>query len=84
MKRVIVDHCGGPDVLKVADNDVPQSGLGEVRVRVLAARSGLHQAAQRGASVTGVDATPEQLAIARQRVPNAVFHLGDGDSAASG
>ena len=34
-------------------------------------------AAQRGASVTGLDATPELLAIARQRVPNAVFHLGD-------
>jgi SAM-dependent methyltransferase len=34
-------------------------------------------AAQRGASVTGLDATPELLAIARQRVPNAAFQLGE-------
>src|ERR1051326_6540138 len=34
-------------------------------------------AAQRGTSVTGLDATPELLAISRQRVPNAVFELGD-------
>ena len=34
-------------------------------------------AAQRGARVTGLDATPELLAIARQRVPNAVFELGE-------
>src|ERR1051326_773358 len=37
MKRVIVDHYGGPDVVKVVDDDVPKPGLGEVRVRVLAA-----------------------------------------------
>jgi SAM-dependent methyltransferase len=34
-------------------------------------------ATQRGASVTGLDATPELLAIARQRVPNAAFQLAD-------
>jgi len=34
-------------------------------------------AAQRGASVAGFDATPELLAIARQRVPSADFQLGD-------
>ena len=37
MKRVVVDHFGGPDVLRVVEDDVPQPGLGEVRVRVLAA-----------------------------------------------
>ena len=37
MKRVIVDHFGGPEVLKVVEDDVPQPGPGEVRVRVLAA-----------------------------------------------
>src|SRR6516162_2035822 len=37
MKRVVVDHCGGPEVLKVVEDDVPQPGEGEVRVRVLAA-----------------------------------------------
>src|SRR5438045_7455238 len=37
MKRVVVDHFGGPDVLKVVEEDVPRPGPGEVRVRVLAA-----------------------------------------------
>jgi NADPH:quinone reductase-like Zn-dependent oxidoreductase len=37
MRRVVVDHFGGPEVLKVVEDDVPQPGPGEVRVRVLAA-----------------------------------------------
>jgi NADPH2:quinone reductase len=37
MKRVVVDHFGGPEVLKVVEEDVPRPGPGEVRVRVLAA-----------------------------------------------
>ena len=37
MKRVIVDHFGGPEVLKVVQDDDPRPGTGEVRVRVLAA-----------------------------------------------
>ena len=37
MKRVVVDHYGGPDVLKVVEEDDPRPGMGEVRVRVLAA-----------------------------------------------
>src|SRR5215218_4103125 len=37
MQRVIVDHFGGPDVLRVVEEDVPRPGPGEVRVRVLAA-----------------------------------------------
>jgi NADPH2:quinone reductase len=37
MKRVIVDHYGGPEVLRVVDEDDPRPGPGEVRVRVLAA-----------------------------------------------
>ena len=37
MKRVVVDHYGGPEVLMVVDDDVPQPGPGEVRVKVLAA-----------------------------------------------
>jgi NADPH2:quinone reductase len=36
-KRVIVDHFGGPEVLNVIEEDAPQPGPGEVRVRVLAA-----------------------------------------------
>lgn len=37
MKRVVVDHLGGPEVLKVVDEEDPRPGPGEVRVRVLAA-----------------------------------------------
>ena len=36
-KRVVVDHFGGPEVLKVVEEEAPQPGPGEVRVRVLAA-----------------------------------------------
>ena len=38
MKRVVVDHYGGPEVLKVVEEeDDPRPAPGEVRVRVLAA-----------------------------------------------
>src|SRR5918994_7109299 len=37
MKRVVVDHYGGPEVLKVVEEEDPRPGRGEVLVRVLAA-----------------------------------------------
>src|SRR5438093_3343946 len=37
MKRVVVGHYGGPEVLRVVEEDDPRPGPGEVRVRVLAA-----------------------------------------------
>src|SRR5215211_9121474 len=37
MKRVIVDHYGGPEVLKMVEDEDPRPGPGEARVRVLAA-----------------------------------------------
>ena len=37
MKRVVVDHYGGPEVLKVVEEADPRPGPGEVRIRVLAA-----------------------------------------------
>jgi NADPH2:quinone reductase len=37
MKRVVVDHFGGPEVLKVVEEADPRPGPGEVRIRVLAA-----------------------------------------------
>jgi NADPH:quinone reductase len=36
MKRVVVDHFGGPEVVRVVEDDDPRPGGGEVRVRVLA------------------------------------------------
>jgi NADPH:quinone reductase-like Zn-dependent oxidoreductase len=37
MKRVVVDHYGGPEVLRVVEEGDPRPGRGEVLVRVLAA-----------------------------------------------
>ena len=37
MKRVVVDRYGGPEVLRVVEENDPRPGRGEVRVRVLAA-----------------------------------------------
>ena len=37
MQRVVIDHYGGPEVLKVVEEDASRPGPGEVRVRVLAA-----------------------------------------------
>ena len=36
-KRVVVDHYGGPEVLRLVEEDDPRPGPGEVRIRVLAA-----------------------------------------------
>jgi NADPH:quinone reductase len=35
--RIIVDHYGGPDALRVIEEEIPEPKNGEVRVRVLAA-----------------------------------------------
>ena len=37
MQRVVVDHYGGPEVVRVVQDDVPRPARGEVLVRVLAA-----------------------------------------------
>lgn len=37
MKRIVVDRVGGPEVLRVAEEDEPRPGAGEVCIRVLAA-----------------------------------------------
>jgi NADPH:quinone reductase-like Zn-dependent oxidoreductase len=37
MKRVVVEHFGGPEVVTVVDEADPRPGPGEIRVRVLAA-----------------------------------------------
>jgi NADPH:quinone reductase-like Zn-dependent oxidoreductase len=37
MERVIVDHNGGPEALRVIEENDPRPGPGEVRVKVLAA-----------------------------------------------
>jgi NADPH:quinone reductase len=58
MKRVVVDHYGGPEVLRVVEDYVPQPGPGEVRVRVLAAGVSFTDAQLRAGTYLGVPKPP--------------------------
>jgi NADPH:quinone reductase-like Zn-dependent oxidoreductase len=59
MKRVIVDHYGGPEVLRVVEDDDPQPGAGEVLVRVLAAGVSFTDAQMRaGTYIAGAPKPP--------------------------
>jgi NADPH2:quinone reductase len=53
MKRVVVDHFGGPEVVRVLEEDAPRPGAGEVRVRVLAAGVSLSDAQMRAGTYLG-------------------------------
>ncbi len=58
MKRVIVDHYGGPEVLTVVDCDAPQPRAGEVCVRMLAAGVSFTDAQLRAGTYLGVPRAP--------------------------
>jgi NADPH:quinone reductase-like Zn-dependent oxidoreductase len=58
MKRVVVDHYGGPEVLRVVEDDDPRPGPGEVRVRVLAAGVSFTDAQLRAGTYLGVPKPP--------------------------
>jgi NADPH:quinone reductase len=58
MKRVVVDHYGGPEVLEVVEADDPRPGPGEVRVRVLAAGVSYTDAMLRAGTYLGVPRPP--------------------------
>jgi NADPH2:quinone reductase len=58
MKRVVVDHYGGPEVLRVVEEDAPRPGPGEVRVRVLAAGVSFTDAQLRAGTYLGVPKPP--------------------------
>jgi NADPH:quinone reductase len=58
MRRVVVDHFGGPEVLKVVEDDVPQPGEGEVLVRVLAAGVSFTDSQLRAGTYLGVPKPP--------------------------
>ncbi len=58
MKRVVVDHFGGPEVLRVVEEDDPRPGPGEVRVRVLAAGVSYTDAMLRAGTYLGVPKPP--------------------------
>src|SRR5919109_1049658 len=58
MKRVVVDHYGGPEVLTVVEEDDPRPGPGEVRVKVLAAGVSFTDALLRAGTYLGVPKPP--------------------------
>ena len=58
MKRIVVDHYGGPEVLTEVEDEVPRPGPGEVRVRVLAAGVSLTDAQLRAGTYLGVPRPP--------------------------
>ena len=58
MKRVVVDRYGGPEVLRVVEDEKPQPGPGEVCVKVLAAGVSLTDAQLRAGTYLGVPRPP--------------------------
>ncbi|MDZ5455020.1 medium chain dehydrogenase/reductase family protein [Azohydromonas lata] len=58
MKRVVVDHFGGPEVLRVVEDHDPRPGPHEVRVRVLAAGVSFTDAQLRAGTYLGVPKPP--------------------------
>jgi NADPH:quinone reductase-like Zn-dependent oxidoreductase len=58
MKRVVVDHFGGPEVLTVTNDEDPRPGPGEVCVRVLAAGVSFTDAQLRAGTYLGVPKPP--------------------------
>jgi NADPH:quinone reductase-like Zn-dependent oxidoreductase len=57
-KRVVVDRFGGPEVVRVIEDEAPRPGPGEVRVRVLAAGVSYTDAMLRVGSYLGVPRPP--------------------------
>jgi NADPH:quinone reductase len=58
MMRVVVSEFGGPEVLRVVEDDIPQPGPGEVRVRVLAAGVSFTDSQLRAGTYLGVPKPP--------------------------
>ena len=58
MKRVVVDHFGGPEVLRMVEEADPRPGPGEVRVKVLAAGVSFTDAQLRAGTYIGVPKPP--------------------------
>ena len=83
MKRVVVDHFGGPEVLKVVEQDDPRPGAGEVRVRVLAAGVSFTDALIRAGTYLGGPKPPftpgyELVGVVEERGPGC-SRLREGD-----
>lgn len=83
MKRVVVDHFGGPEVLRVVEDDDPRPGPGEICVRVLAAGVSFTDAQLRAGTYLGVPKPPftpgyELVGVVEELGPGC-SRLRDGD-----
>ena len=58
MKRVVIDHYGGPEVVRVVEDEDPRPGPGEVRVRVLASGVSFTDSLLRAGTYFGVPEPP--------------------------
>lgn len=58
MERVLIDHYGGPEVIRVVQDEDPRPGPGEVRVRVLAAGVSFTDSQLRAGTYLGVPKPP--------------------------
>jgi NADPH:quinone reductase-like Zn-dependent oxidoreductase len=77
MKRVVVDHFGGPEVLRVVEDDVPQPLPGEMRVRVLVAGVSFTDALIRAGTYLG---GPKPPFTPGYEIVGVVEELGPGSS----
>ena len=83
MKRVVIDHYGGPEVLKIVDEDDPQPGPGEVRIKVLAAGVSFTDAQIRAGTYLGGPKPPftpgyELVGVVEKLGPGCFrLHVGD-------
>jgi Zn-dependent alcohol dehydrogenase len=59
--RIIVTHYGGPDALRVIEEECPEPKDGEVRVRVLAAGVSLLSAGMQKSPTMGTEFSPTLL-----------------------
>ena len=76
--RVVVTAHGGPDVLKVIEEDLPEPGEGEVRLRVLAAGVSAYDAMLRSSGA--LPGTPRVPYTPGEDVVGVVDELGEGVS----
>jgi NADPH:quinone reductase-like Zn-dependent oxidoreductase len=78
-RRVVVTRHGGPEVLQVMEEDLPEPGAGEVRVKVLAAGiSAYDLMLRRSGSLPG---TPSVPYTPGEDIAGVVDKLGDGVTA---
>lgn len=74
--RVVVTRHGGPEVLQLVEEDLPEPGAGEVRVKVLAAGVSAYDLMHRSSG--SIPGTPKPPFTQGEDVVGLVDELGDG------